>query len=184
MLALGDKVRLQSFKHDRTLHRIWDEVTVLEENEEFIVVANRRTKVIEANGRVWYTKEPSVAFFFKNHWFNVIGILKPAGISFYCNLSSPVLYDEEAIKYIDYDLDIKVLPDFSYTILDRNEYRRHQKQMRYPLEICEILERELNKLIELIEAREMPFRHHPVHDYYRLLQETGEKKNAKRPENR
>jgi hypothetical protein len=175
------KARLQSFKHDKSLHRIWDQVTILEENEDYIVVANRKTKVIEAGGRVWYTKEPSVSFFFKNYWYNVIGIIKTTGISFYCNLSSPVLYDLEAIKYIDYDLDIMVLPDFSYSVLDQNEYQKHQKQMNYPEALCAILEQELKALIIRIENREFPFQPSLVQEYYQKLTKTGAKKNVERP---
>jgi len=174
-LAVGSRIKLESFKHDHSLHRIWEEVTILEETDEFIVAANRRTKVIEANGRFWFTKEPSVSFFFKNHWYNVIGIIKPNGASFYCNISSPVLYDEEAMKYIDYDLDIKVLPDFTYTVLDRNEYRKHQKQMQYSDQICRIIEAELQNLKDRIEARKDPFRQELIHEKYHQYLQIGEK---------
>lgn len=173
-LTIGSLIQLQSFKHDHSLHRIWEEVTILEENDQYIVVANKRTKVIESNGRFWHTKEPSVSFFFKNHWYNVIGIIRPESVSFYCNLSSPVLYDEEAIKYIDYDLDIKVLPDYSYNILDRNEYRKHQRQMKYPENICKILEAELLDLKRRIEAREVPFSHDLILARYQEYLTMGE----------
>ncbi|MDD3478195.1 MAG: DUF402 domain-containing protein, partial [Candidatus Izemoplasmatales bacterium] len=145
-LTVGSKIVLHSYKHDRTLHRIWEQATVLKETEDVIVVANRRTKVIEANGRFWYTKEPSVSYFFKHHWYNVIGILKTNGVSYYCNLSSPTLVDEEALKYIDYDLDVKVIVDGTVSVLDRNEYRKHQRLMNYPDEICDILEKEMEDL--------------------------------------
>jgi len=174
-LTTGATMALQSYKHDRSLHRIWEEVTVLEDNDHAIIVANKRTKVIESNGRFWYTKEPSVAYFYKHHWFNVIGIIKPTGISFYCNLSSPILVDEEALKYIDYDLDIKVMPDFGYSILDQNEYRRHQKQMRYPKELCDILESELKYLREQIDTHADPFHHEIIIEKYRAYEKIGEK---------
>ncbi|MDD4184150.1 MAG: DUF402 domain-containing protein [Candidatus Izemoplasmatales bacterium] len=177
------RYRLQSYKHDKSLHRIWDQVTILFEDDEKIVVANRKTKVIEGNGRIWYTREPSVSFFFKDCWYNVIAIIKPLGISYYCNLSSPVLYDEEAIKYIDYDLDIMVLPDFSYTILDQNEYLKHQRLMQYPEDLCDILKHELDNLIKRIEARKPPFEHELVQEYYQNFLKTGVKKNVERPKN-
>ena len=148
-LSVGSVHRLLSFKHDHSLQRIWTEVTVLEENENYIVVANRRTKVVEANGRYWYTKEPSVSFFFKDHWYNVIGIIKDTGICFYCNISSPVLYDEEAIKYIDYDLDIKVQTDYSYRVLDWKEYRKHRHMMNSPKLLINLLYRATAQSSEL-----------------------------------
>ena len=47
--------------------------------------------------------------------------LKKDGVYYYCNLASPALYDREAIKYIDYDLDIKVFPDDSLIHLDEDD---------------------------------------------------------------
>jgi hypothetical protein len=167
-LTVGNKIVLQSYKHDHTLHRIWEQATVLEENDEYIVVANRRTKVIEANGRYWFTKEPSVSYFYKDRWYNVIGIIKPTGVSYYCNISSPTLVDEEALKYIDYDLDIKVVIDGSYTILDRNEYKKHQRIMNYPESICKILEIEMNDLKERIINKEEPFQTDCILNWYQF----------------
>ncbi len=165
-LTVGKKIVLQSYKHDQTLHRIWEQATVLEENEEFIVVANKRTKVIESNGRYWYTKEPSVSYFYKHRWFNVIGIIKPTGVSYYCNISSPTLVDDEAIKYIDYDLDVKVIVDGTVSVLDRNEYKKHQRVMNYPESICDILEKEMELLKDMIHAKVEPFKPEHILDWY------------------
>lgn len=166
MLKIGQKVVLQSYKHDKSLHRIWQEATVLFEDDEMIVVANRRTKVIESNGRFWYTKEPSVCTFYKHRWYNVIGILKQTGICYYCNLSSPIAIDDEALKYIDYDLDVKVSKDHEATLLDQNEYRRHAELMQYPQEITSILERELLRLQDAIIRKEAPFQPEIIEDWY------------------
>ena len=48
--------------------------------------------------------------------------------------------DEEALKYIDYDLDIKVYPNGKYHLLDEDEYEQHMNQMNYPHDIDVILE--------------------------------------------
>lgn len=163
---VGKNLQIQSYKHDETLHRIWEKATVVDHEDDFIIVVNRRTKVIESNGRFWHTREPSVTWFFTKHWYNVIGIIKKDGIHFYCNIASPYLIDDEALKYIDYDLDIKVVDDFSYSILDRNEYNKHKAKMKYSNELKEILENELLQLKRLIENREYPFSHKLVLEYY------------------
>ncbi len=54
---------------------------------------------------------------------------------YYCNLSSPFVCDEEALKYIDYDLDIKVYPNGKYHLLDEDEYEQHMRQMNYSSDI-------------------------------------------------
>ena len=38
-------------------------------------------------------------------------------------MASPYIIDENVIKYIDYDLDLRVFPDGGYKILDYNEYK-------------------------------------------------------------
>ena len=85
--------------------------------------------VTESDGRTWVTREPAICYFHAKQWFNVIGMLREDGIYYYCNISSPFALDDEAIKYIDYDLDVKVFPDMTYHILDEDEYADHKKAM-------------------------------------------------------
>jgi len=47
---------LHSYKHDQSLHRVWKTETLLEDNDEVVILANKRTRVVESNGRFWYTK--------------------------------------------------------------------------------------------------------------------------------
>jgi protein associated with RNAse G/E len=92
---------------------------------------DNKTKVIESDGRCWRTKEPAIMYFYKNSWYNVIGQLKKNGIYYYCNIASPYVIDGNTIKYIDYDLDLRVFPNGSYKILDKGEYKYHSKLMNY-----------------------------------------------------
>lgn len=169
-IDIGSSLVVQSYKHNTKLHRIWANATVIDVSNDHIILSNKRTKVIEANGRYWYTKEPSVTWFFKDHWFNVIGIIRPTGIFYYCNIASPYVIDDEALKYIDYDLDLKVAPDYSYTVLDRKEYNKHKVKMDYPKDLKQILEDELNFLKRLVEERKGPFAENIVLNYYEKYQ--------------
>lgn len=166
-------IQIQSYKHDESLHRIWEKATVLYTDDDVIIVANKRTKVIESNGRFWHTREPSVTWFYRKQWFNIIGILKRDSIHFYCNIASPFLIDEEGLKYIDYDLDIKVIEDFSYNVLDRNEYNKHKEKMNYSEDLKLILERELKKLRNMIDNREEPFNVELVEKWYQIYKENS-----------
>ncbi len=66
-------------------------------------------------------------------------MIRAEGVYYYCNISSPYVWDGEALKYIDYDLDIKVFPNGQYDILDHDEYERHREQMNYPEIIDKVL---------------------------------------------
>ncbi|MDK7294295.1 DUF402 domain-containing protein, partial [Streptococcus pasteurianus] len=83
------------------------------------------TLVTESDNRKWVTREPALVYFHKEAWFNVIAMFREDGVYYYCNLASPYVYDGEAIKYIDYDLDIKLFPDGKYFLLDEDEYIQH-----------------------------------------------------------
>ena len=154
----GETIQIHSYKHNGQMHRIWDKTKVLKGTHDTIIGANDRTIVTESDGRTWLTREPAICYFHARHWFNVIGMLRNDGVYFYCNISSPFAYDHEALKYIDYDLDIKVSPDMTYMLLDEDEYERHRREMNYPDVIHHhILKKNVKELTEWIEERKGPF---------------------------
>lgn len=165
-LKIGKKYIIHSYKHDGKIHRAWDEAVLLDIKEDYLVFGNEKTKVIESDGRTWKTKEPAILFFFKKEWYNVIGQYKKDGIYYYCNIASPYLIDEDAIKYIDYDLDLRVFADGSFKVLDRGEYNYHKNKMHYSEDIDRILKYELSQLIELVRAKESVFQIGNVERYY------------------
>ncbi len=161
-------VHIQSYKHNGSLHRTWSKGFVLEADEKQFVVVTNKTWVIESDGRKWFTREPAVCFFYPDKWFNVITMIRKSGIYYYCNLASPSLYDGEAIKNIDYDLDIKVYPDGRMDILDEDEYEAHSKKMKYSEELCSIVEHQMTLLIQDIKDKKGPFNNECIEEYYQL----------------
>lgn len=154
---IGQTVEIHSYKHNSNIHCIWQETTILDVSNGVVIGANHKTLVMESDGRTWYTREPAVCYFFSEYWFNVLCMLRKDGVYFYCNLSSPFVYDQKTIKYIDYDLDIKVYPNLKYDILDVEEYRRHGEEMGYSSEVKEIINQQLLLLKEMIESKKGPF---------------------------
>lgn len=165
---IGERYIIHSYKHDGSIHRAWDEAVLLDECDDYLVFGNDRTKVIESDGRSWKTKEPAIMYFFKNNWYNVIGQYKKDGIYYYCNIASPFVIDQNTIKYIDYDLDLRVFPDGAFKVLDRGEYNYHKNKMNYPEKIDVILKEELSNLIELARAKKGPFAKGMVESYYNI----------------
>lgn len=153
----GETIQIHSYKHNGRIHRVWQETMVLKGTKNIFIGANERTLVTESDGRTWLTREPSICYFHAEHWFNIICMLREDGVYYYCNMSSPYVFDNNAIKYIDYDLDIKVFPDMSYTLLDEDEYEQHKKEMGYPEVIDKILKRNVNKLVSWIKQKRGPF---------------------------
>ena len=154
---IGKKYLIHSYKHNGTIHRAWDEATLIEENEDYLVFGNDKTLVQESDGRTWRTKEPAILFFYKDKWYNVIGQFKEDGIYYYCNMASPFLIEDDTIKYIDYDLDLRVFSDGTYKVLDKGEYKYHKEKMNYSKDIDLILNKELKNLIEKVKSKKGPF---------------------------
>ena len=148
---IGDKFIIHSYKHDKSIHRAWDEAILLDICDDYLVFGNNKTEVIESDGRVWHTKEPAILFFYEHSWYNVIGQMKTDGIYYYCNIASPYVIEDKTIKYIDYD---------------RGEYNYHKKKMHYPNELDKILKDDLSSLIEIVRKKDGPFNHDLIEHYH------------------
>ena len=165
---VGDVLTIHCYKHDGKLHRTWDEATILDIKDDMLVCGNDKTMVNESDGRVHQTNEPAILFFYKDKWFNIIGQLKSQGLFYYCNIATPYLIEDDIIKYIDYDLDLRVFPDGAFRVLDRNEYKYHSKIMHYPKELDMILKRELTELIDMKKQKKEPFLPETIEKYYKI----------------
>ena len=179
-IKIGDKLQIHCYKHDGSIRRINDEATVLDIKDDMIVCGNYKTRIYEfdddGKSYHYYTKEPAILFFYKNDWYNVISQIKPSGLYYYCNIASPYIIDDEVIKYIDYDLDLRVFPDGAFKVLDRNEYRYHKKVMNYPEEIEKIIQHELTNLIETKKKGERAFQREVVEYYVKLYEDMRNKR--------
>ena len=177
-IKVGDKLEIHCYKHNGKILRAWDEAVVLDIKEEYIVFGNNKTTVVDSDGRVWKTKEPAIMFFFKKRWFNIICQLKDYGIYFYCNIATPYIIDEKVIKYIDYDLDLRVFPNGSFKILDRMEYRYHRKQMHYSSRLDFILKYELGELIDSVREKNDQYNKKTIEMYHQEYDKlTGDKQS-------
>lgn len=175
---VGKQTCIQSYKHDEQIHRVWKTTKVLSISNEHIVTAHRKSKVFEKNGRVWYTREPAVCYFFNNRWYNVIAMIKKDGIYYYCNISSPATVDAEAVKYIDYDLDVKFFPNGEYVILDKNEFNKNSKVMAYQRDLLDILPSQIDIVINDYKAKRYPFNNDMVfQDYDNYLKKGVDNEN-------
>ncbi len=151
-LKKGDSLQIQCYKHDGKVHRCWDEAVLLDIKKDYMVFGNERTLVTEAHGNIWRTKEPAIIYFFKDCWYNIIVQLKNTGTTYYCNIASPYIIEDNTIKYIDYDLDLRIFPNGSFKILDRQEYKYHKKKMNYSDDLDVAIRSALSELINYYQS--------------------------------
>lgn len=150
------RVEIVSKKHDGSIHRRWLENVIAFDEADVIIGYNEYTPVIETDRREWVTDTKAIFYFHRTRWFNVIVMLTEP-YYYYCNISSPVMYKERTIEYIDYDIDVIVHNDFSYEVVDEKEFMENKRRYNYPNDIVNEVYMSLNSVRRMIEAREAPF---------------------------
>ncbi len=175
MKLVGRWLGIQCYKHNGKLHRYWDRGLVVENTDDYLVVATKRAKVIENNGRRWFTKEPAITIFSKKEWWNAICMLKKEGICFYCNIASPSVIEKDVIKYIDYDLDAKLFPNDDIRVLDEKEYAHHKQTYGYSDDLDAVLKYQTKEIVRKMKAREFPFIDDAIESYYNQFLELTKK---------
>ena len=101
----------------------------------------------------------STEYYWLDRWYNIFRFSEPTGKlrNFYCNVNSPPHFDGRVLSYVDLDIDVLVNPDFSYQILDLDDFEQNAKLFGYPAEVQSRARRAVDELINLIGARSFPF---------------------------
>ena len=94
-------------------------------------------------------------------------MIKTDGISYYCNIASPTLIDKDIVKYIDYDLDLKLFHNGSIKVLDENEYSRHKNKYQYSDRLDKVLTNEVDYIYSLMQQKVFPFVDKKIDEYYK-----------------
>lgn len=166
MSIQGRWIQVQAYKHNEKLHRSWSHGYVLTDTNDFFVLVSYRARVTEMDGRVWHTKEPAIFILSKKDWYNVICMFKDKdNIHYYVNIASPAVYDNNRIKFIDYDLDVKLYPDGETKLLDEKEYEKHASEQEYGQDIQKIIADSVENVYRKIKGKEFPFDNDVIKGY-------------------
>lgn len=135
---------MHAYKFNGFLYRSYEFPSIIEENDEYVCIDTSKAKVI------FYKKEikklvfsrnnrPTIWYFFKKEWFNIILSIKFQKVYTYINVASPYIIEEEAIKFIDLDLDYlnKDLFNGKWEELDLDEFEQNSVEYKYPSELIE-----------------------------------------------
>jgi len=101
----------------------------------------------------------SVEYYWLDRWYNVFRFGGPGDAlrNFYCNINQPPSLDDHVLSYVDLDIDVVVHPDFSFQVLDLDEFESNAAKYGYPIELQTAAHVALRELINLIETRAFPF---------------------------
>lgn len=150
---------VRSLKYDGREHRRWRARLVRREGTLVVLSGLFEDEVEHALlGRI-SEGTISTEYFWTDRWYSVFRFQEPSGAhrNFYCNVNAPPRLDEETLSFVDLDVDILVAPDFSYSVLDEDEFETHSARYDYPEELRARVRDAVTELIGLIERREFPF---------------------------
>jgi protein associated with RNAse G/E len=101
----------------------------------------------------------SLEYYWLDRWYNVFRFAQPNGDlrNYYCNVNVPPTFDGEILSYVDLDLDILVAPDFSYRILDLEDFETNANKYQYPSELQTRARQAIDELVIMIKTRQFPF---------------------------
>ena len=147
--ARDNEIVVRVYKYDGREHRTW-RARLAEQVGPLIVLDAVFAEAVEHDllGQI-ESGTISKEFYWLDRWYNVFRFSD----RFYCNVTDPPAFDGSTLTYIDLDIDILVEQDFSYRILDFEDFETYP----YPVEVKQKAGQAVAELISLVEARSFPF---------------------------
>src|SRR5438132_7238804 len=119
-----DQVTVRVLKYDGTEYRRWN-ASVSRRDGSLIVLEAEFDRGVQHDllGEI-RAGTKTVEYYWLDRWYNVFRFLKEDGTTrlCYCNINTPPRFENDVVSYIDLDIDILVQPDFSYQVLDFEEF--------------------------------------------------------------
>lgn len=152
-------ITINSRKFDNSIHRSW-RGELLEETSDYWLLVGKFEKEISHNKLgVIQRNTISYEYYWKQKWFNIFRFHEPAGELkfYYCNINMSPYFENSILNYVDLDIDVLVNKDFSYEILDLEEFEENSKKFRYPDFVKLKAQESLKVLLKNINQRQFPF---------------------------
>jgi uncharacterized protein len=152
-------ITINSRKFDGAIHRSWKAEFLSETDELLTFVGEFEKEIIHPLLGVIRRATVSYEYYWKNRWFNVFRFHELGGDlrNYYCNVNLPPEFKEGVLDYIDLDIDVLVWQDFSFQILDLDEFEAHAVKYNYSPELRRNVDSALRELILRIENKKFPF---------------------------
>jgi uncharacterized protein len=150
---------INSRKFDGKIHRSWKADLIEQKDALLTFVGVFDQEVNHPILGVIRRETVSYEFYWLDRWYNIFRFHEPGGElrNFYCNISQPPVLTEDILDYIDFDIDLLVWKDFSYQILDLEEFEENEKIFKYPPKVVENIHAGIAEIEFMIEQRLFPF---------------------------
>ena len=159
MQTINKSITINSRKYDGRLHRSWQATLIEQSTSRLKFVGEFDQEIIHQHLGVIRRGTVSYEYYWLERWYNVFRFHEPDGEfrNFYCNINLPPIFNNDVLDYVDLDIDVLVWKDFSYSILDLDEFEENAVIFKYPTELITKIKMNLKELIHQIEHRKFPF---------------------------
>ena len=144
-----DTIVVRVYKYDGRPHRTW-RARMAEQKGSLIILDAAFEEEVEHDllGKI-ALGTISKEFYWLDRWYNVFRFSD----RFYCNVTEPPSFDGSLLTYVDLDIDVLVEQNFSYRILDLEDFETYP----YPAEVKQKARHAVAELISLVQARSFSF---------------------------
>jgi Uncharacterized domain/protein associated with RNAses G and E len=156
---LDDTITVNSRKFDGSIRRSWTCRLIGQENTLLVFEGVFDCDVRHDDLGFIRRGTISYEYYWLDRWYNVFRFHEPEGKlrNYYCNLNMPPVFENGVLDYVDLDLDVLVWKDFSYKVLDREDFEENSAKFDYSEELRRTVEKSLAEIIRLIETKAFPF---------------------------
>jgi protein associated with RNAse G/E len=154
-----DQITVRVLKYDGTEYRRWSATIAQREGQLIVLDAEFAEEVRHHLLGDISRGTRTIEYYWLDRWYNIFRFLESDGTTklYYCNVNTRPEISRGVLSYIDLDLDILVQPDFSYQVLDLEEFEANAARYGYTDQVKRQTQMALAELISMIETRQFPF---------------------------
>lgn len=159
MIDQNKIITINSRKVNGNIHRSWKAELIGQKDSLLTFVGEFEQEVKHLHLGVIRRGTVSYEFYWLDRWYNVFRFHEPDGNlrNFYCNVNMPPTFEDGVLNYVDLDIDILVWKDFSFEILDIDEFEENSSKFNYSQEIHNKVNKSLEELKNMIKNKLFPF---------------------------
>ena len=155
----SQSINVRVLKHDGAGYRRWQARIV--HREDPLIVLDAEFDVDVTHHLLGEIKRgtKTIEYYWLDRWYNVFRFLADDGTTrlWYCNVNTPPVLEDDMLTYIDLDIDVLVMPDFSYQVLDLDEFDANAERYGYSNEEKTQARAAVEEVVSLIKNRDFPF---------------------------
>lgn len=139
---IGRPITVNSRKYDGSLRRSWSAHLIQRSEGHILLEGYFETEVRHPELGIIAKGTRSVEAFFFDRWYNYFSFYEPNREfrNHYINISMPPRMIDDAVDYVDLDIDVIIWPDERIEVLDEQEFRENARLYNYPNDVVSKVE--------------------------------------------